>query len=108
MKQEDNWSAKFREKMSDYSLSAPDEVWEELEKELSSAKIVKIRYCRLRAIAAVILLFLLSSVGVYIIMNTAEEKDYPVELSGRVFCLLMRVLYRTYLLKKNILLRIMI
>ena len=32
MKQEDNWSAKFREKMSDYSLSAPDEVWEELEK----------------------------------------------------------------------------
>ena len=84
MKQEDNWSAKFREKMSDYSLSAPDEVWEELEKELSSAKIVKIRYCRLRAIAAVILLFLLSSVGVYIIMNTAEEKDYPVELSESI------------------------
>ena len=78
MKQEDNWSAKFREKMSDYSLSAPDEVWEELEKELSSAKIVKIRYCRLRAIAAVILLFLLSSVGVYIIMNTSEEKVFPV------------------------------
>ena len=78
---EDNWSSEFRERMDDYTIIPPDEVWDKLDKELSSDPIIKMQKRSYTAIAAVIILLLLSSVGLYLLTYYKPDKNIPEILS---------------------------
>ena len=65
----DNWTSEFRERMDSYTVTPPNDVWEKLDKELSSTPATKIRIFSFTAIAAIIILLLLSSVGIYLLTN---------------------------------------
>ena len=54
----DNWTSEFRERMDSYTVTPPNDVWEKLDKELSSTPATKIRIFSFTAIAAIIILLL--------------------------------------------------
>lgn len=54
---------------------------EKLDKELSSTPATKIRIFSFTAIAAIIILLLLSSVGIYLLTNYKPDKNIPQILS---------------------------
>ena len=71
----DNWTSEFRERMDSYTVTPPNDVWEKLDKELSSTPATKIRIFSFTAIAAIIILLLLSSVGIYLLTNYKPDKN---------------------------------
>ena len=77
----DNWTSEFRERMDSYTVTPPNDVWEKLDKELSSTPATKIRIFSFTAIAAIIILLLLSSVGIYLLTNYKPDKNIPQILS---------------------------
>ena len=77
----DNWTSEFRERMDSYTVTPPNDVWEKLDKELSSTPATKIRIFSFTAIAAIIILLLLSSVGIYLLTNYKPDKNIPRILS---------------------------
>ena len=77
----DNWTSEFRERMDSYTVTPPNDVWEKLDKELSSTPATKICIFSFTAIAAIIILLLLSSVGIYLLTNYKPDKNIPRILS---------------------------
>ena len=77
----DNWTSEFRERMDSYTVTPPNDVWEKLDKELSSTPATKVRIFSFTTIAAIITLLLLSSVGIYLLTNYKPDKNIPQILS---------------------------
>lgn len=64
MEEKDKWIKNLRDRMEDYSEPLPDGLWEQLEEELDTPKVVPMR-TRWQTVAAVAVLVLLSSLTVW-------------------------------------------
>lgn len=64
MEEKDKWIKNFRNRMEDYSEPAPADLWEQLEKELDTPKVIPM-WRRWQAVAAVALLVVMSSLTVW-------------------------------------------
>ena len=76
MEEKDLWMNKLKEKLADYSEPAPASGWEQLEKELMHPVEKKIYPYRkwMMAVAAVILLAVVSSVSLYFLGTPAADE----------------------------------
>ena len=78
MKQKDLWISRLKEKLEDFSESAPISSWERLEKELTrlpgEKRIIPLRTYRWAAVAAVILLLVVSSIGLYFLDSPMADE----------------------------------
>ena len=76
-KEEDDKLIKgFRERFKDYSEPVSDDVWSSLEKELSPVHVVSVHPFRKIAVAAAVLIILISSVSLWL-LNAPVEKYIP-------------------------------
>lgn len=64
MEEKDKWIKNFRNRMGDYSEPAPADLWEQLEKELDTPKVIPM-WRRWQAVAAVALLVVMSSLTLW-------------------------------------------
>lgn len=80
MKQEDDkWLSAFRERMKNYSEPVPEDLWNSLEKELETPPVRRIYPYRWAAIAATVLLMIISSVSLFWVFSPAD--DYLKEVA---------------------------
>lgn len=86
MKQEDDkWLSAFRERMKDYSEPVPEDLWNSLEKELEATPVRRIYPYRWAAIAATVLLMIISSVSLFWVFSPADEYLNEVAESTDIF-----------------------
>lgn len=78
MEEKDKWIKAFRERMKDYSETVPDNLWNQLEKELNAPRVIPM-WRQWISVAAIALLVIGSSLTIwFVFLPSANEPDKPL------------------------------